>query len=196
MGLRTPFALPSFKPLSRTSSPAPLTPNTTGAPTSPPKEKATLRSLSGRGLTRGRADVPPTSFDEPADKDGLSKRSRSLSRPLKILNMSSSSRPPTPGATPLGTPNPSPKMPGTPLPGSGVGVSHAGANGVTTLAGAGIGQQADASSYMEAVGLRLSESVGKALTGTAGAGDFKGRKGLVRGSGRELGGMVIKYVSI
>jgi hypothetical protein len=45
---------------------------------------------------------------------------------------------------------------------------------------------------MEAISMRLGEGVRDALAGSAGVGDFKGRKGLARGAGRDLGAAVIR----
>lgn len=174
MVFKAPFSLPSFKPLSRSSSPAPPPPpprtpttpqlDTLPAPNSPPKDLKSRNSM----------DLPSSTLDHPAVVEG--KRSRSLSRPLGILSIRSS--------TPLGTPNPSPKLgantalPPTPPVGGGPATN---------------GGSADAASYMEAVGLRMSEGVNKALAGSlTGGGEWKGRKGLARGSGKDLGLMIVR----
>lgn len=173
MGLRTPFALPSFKPLSRSSSPAPPPPPPK-TPTSPPKGK----DSSDRG--RNSSDLPQVAAEQPAD----SKRSRSLSRPLGILSLRSSS-------TPVTTPTPSPKLGGnSALPPQTPPATSA---GLPATPGGGAGATGgDAASYMEAVGFRMSDAVNRALAGGPGGGEWKGRKGIPRGCGRDLGAMIAK----
>jgi hypothetical protein len=51
---------------------------------------------------------------------------------------------------------------------------------------------AEASSHIEAVGLRISEAVTRALVGSASAGEWKGRKALARGSGKDVGSAVVR----
>lgn len=175
MQIRAPFALPSFKPLSRSASPAPGhssvdLPGALTPPLSPPKD-----------VGRGRKPVElggatPPALPSPAlsaDGSEQQKRSRSLSRPLGMLSLSTSSRAPTPS----GTPAPSPKLGGSAaLPGAvvkGGNAAPSNANG-------------DPSANMEAVGLRITEAVTRTLAGNAVAGEFKGRRGIARGTGTEL----------
>lgn len=178
MQLRAPFALPSFKPLSRSASPAPnsngnVIGSESGAltpPLSPPK-----------GADRGRKSTELSALPSPlaspalasvAALNGDEKRSRSLSRPLAKFSLGSSRSP-----TPVGTPVPSPKLGGTAvLPGVNV------KGGVAAPSNA----NNDPSTNMEAVGLRISEAVTRALAGSSTAGEFKGRKGVARGTGTWL----------
>ena len=185
MGLRTPFGLPSFKPLSRSSSPAqpPPAQSTTDHPArtpgSPPKGKET----TNRG--RSSADLPPAVLPSSETPVADSKRSRSLSRPLGMLTLRSSS-------TPVQSPTPSPKLPqNTALPPQTPPVGPA-AGPAQTAASAGPNGGGDAASYMEAVGFRMSEAVNRALVGGTGGGEWKGRKGIARGCGKELGAMIAK----
>ncbi|CED82964.1 hypothetical protein [Phaffia rhodozyma] len=148
MVFKAPFPLSTFKPLSRTSSPAPT--NSRASPELPPSPP------------RGRP-----SLDGPENNE---KRSRSVTRPRHILSLSRS-------ATPISTPSPSPQMSSTPLPAGSAPL----VNGST-----------ESVCHIETVGERLSEAVTKALAGSLTAGEFKGRRGLARGSGRDVATMVIK----
>lgn len=181
MQIRAPFALPSFKPLSRSASPAPPghgtvdhhQPGALTPPLSPPKDTGRGRKSAelGGGLTPPALPSPALSADGSAG-DGQ-KRSRSLSRPLGMLSLTGSSRAPTP----VGTPAPSPKLGGSAvLPGGGIKGGNAAPSNVN----------GDPSANMEAVGLRITEAVTRTLAGNVLAGEFKGRRGIARGAGIDL----------
>lgn len=62
----------------------------------------------------------------------------------------------------------------------------------TGAGGGGVSANGGGGGGLEAVGLRMSEGVNRALAGGIGGGEWKGRKGLARGSGKDLAAMVIR----
>lgn len=185
MQIRAPFALPSFKPLSRSASPASGTAHVgpDGAltpPLSPPKDGGRGRKSAELASVPSPLPSPGLSFIaiEHGASAGEQKRARSLSRPLAKFSLSSS-RAPTPAASPA----PSPKLGGAAvLPPSAAVVK--GGNAAPAPA------SADPSANMEAVGMRITEAVTRALAGSASAGEFKGRRGIARGTGADLARVV------
>lgn len=154
--------LPILNRPSRPSSPAPPSTTTTPIPGTIPKpsdgnDKPRSRSLS-RQITDKVSHLNLSGV--PANTNGSG--TILTSQPLGKAK----------GPTPPGTRPGTPRIAGTPLPGTPVGDPNG----------------APQSGYMDVLGLRLNEAVNKACTGV----DYKAKKGFKKGSGWSVGEAVVK----